>query len=89
MFFQNEGNLRKLGNSRKAVVKLTEGRSESQKVDLITGKIQSPYSEYASIRKCSCTSRIQGWRSPLARLSSISPYSHGCSSTNSRQKRYP
>ena len=51
MFFQNETNLNKPGKNKDAVMKLTEGRSESEKVDLILEKIESMYGEYEEIRK--------------------------------------
>ena len=51
MFFQNETNLNKLGKNREAVLKLTDGMNESEKDDLILGKIESMYGEYRSIRK--------------------------------------
>jgi transposase-like protein len=51
MFFQNGTNLNKLGKNREAVMKLTEGRNESEKVDLILEKIESMYGEYTEIRK--------------------------------------
>ena len=51
MFFQNGTNLNKLGKNKEAVLKLTEGRSESEKVGLILEKIESMYGEYAEIRK--------------------------------------
>ena len=51
MFFQNETNLNKLRKNKEAVLKLTEGRNESEKVDLILEKIESMYGEYAEIRK--------------------------------------
>jgi hypothetical protein len=51
MFFQNETNLNKLGKNKDAVLKLTEGRNESEKVDLMLEKIESMYGGYAEIRK--------------------------------------
>jgi len=51
MFFQNETNLNKLGKNKEAVLKLTEGKNESEKVDLILEKIESMYGEYPEIRK--------------------------------------
>ena len=50
-FFQNETNLKKLGKNKEAVLKLTDGRNESEKVDLMLGEIESLYGEYRSIRK--------------------------------------
>ena len=50
-FFQNETNLKKPGKNKEAVLKLTDGRNESEKVDLMLGEIESLYSEYRSIRK--------------------------------------
>ena len=51
MFFQNETNLNKLGKNKEAVLKLTEGNNETEKVDLILEKIESMYGEYPEIRK--------------------------------------
>jgi hypothetical protein len=49
MFFQNETNLNKLGKNKEAVLKLTEGRNESEKVDLILEKIERMFLNF--IRK--------------------------------------
>jgi hypothetical protein len=51
MFFQNDTNLNKLGKNKEAVLKLTEGKIESEKVDLLLEKIESMYGEYPEIRK--------------------------------------
>ena len=51
MFFQNGTNLNKLGKNKEAVLKLTEGKIESEKVDLLLEKIESMYGEYPEIRK--------------------------------------
>jgi len=51
MFFQNGTNMNKLGKNRDAVLKLTEGRNESENVDLIMEIMESMYGEYAEIRK--------------------------------------
>ena len=51
MFFQNGTNLNKLGKNKEAVLKLTECKSESEKVDLLLEKIESMYGEYPEIRK--------------------------------------
>jgi len=51
MFFQNGTNMNKLGKNKDAVLKLTEGRNESEKVDLIMEIMEIMYGEYAEIRK--------------------------------------
>jgi len=51
MFFQNGTNMNKLGKNREAVMKITEGRNDSEKVDLIMEIMESMYGEYAEIRK--------------------------------------
>ena len=51
MFFQNETNLNKLGKNKEAVLKLTDGKNETEKVDLILERIESMYGEYPEIRK--------------------------------------
>jgi transposase-like protein len=51
MFFQNGTNMNKLGKNKDAVLKLTEGRNESENVDLIMEIMESMYGEYAEIRK--------------------------------------
>ena len=49
MFFPDEGNLNKLGKNRDAVMKLTEGKSEPEIVELILHKISSLYEDDATI----------------------------------------
>ena len=51
MFFQNGTNLNKLRKNKEAVLKLTEGKSELEKVDLLLENIESMYGEYPEIRK--------------------------------------
>ena len=51
MFFQNDANLNKLEKTREPVLKLTGGKNESGKVDLILGKIESMNGEYPEARK--------------------------------------
>jgi len=43
MFFQNEGNLKKLGKNREAVEQLTHGKSEKEIADIMLEKIRSLY----------------------------------------------
>jgi len=43
--------MNKLGKNKDAVLKLTEGRNESEKVDLIMEIMEIMYGEYAEIRK--------------------------------------
>ncbi len=45
MFFQNETNLKKLGKNRDAVVKLTDGMSEKEIVEIMLDRIRSLYGE--------------------------------------------
>ena len=49
MFFPEEENLNKLGKNRDAVMKLTEGKSEPEIVELILHKINSLYGDDATI----------------------------------------
>ena len=51
MFFQNETNLNKLGKNKEAVLKLTDGKNETEKVGLILERIESMYGEYPEISK--------------------------------------
>jgi len=51
MFFQNGTNMKKLGKNREAVMKLTDGRNDWEKVDLIMEIMEIMYGEYAEIRK--------------------------------------
>jgi len=51
MFFQNGTNMNKLGKNKDAVLKLTDGKNESENVDLIMEIMESMYGEYAEIRK--------------------------------------
>ncbi len=45
IFFQNETNLKKLGKNRDVVMKLTEGMSERETVEIMLDSIRSLYDE--------------------------------------------
>jgi len=97
MFFRNGTNMNRLGKNKEAVLKLTDGRNESEKFDLIMEIMESMYGEYAEIRKFLDFIRKHrkevflylknpGLRRPLTWQNSISQYSHGSSRTDSRQR---
>ena len=50
MFFQDEANLNKLGKNRDAIMKITEGKSETEIVDIMLSLIRDLYSSDTIIR---------------------------------------
>ena len=89
MFFQNETNLKKLGENRDAVVKLTEGRTEGEIVEIILYKLNSLYGDDRIIASFLTFVRKHRhevflyledprWRRPQTRQNGTSPSSHGC-----------
>ena len=89
MFFQKKTNLKKLGKNRDAVVKLTEGKTEWEIVEIILYKLNSLYGDDRIIASFLTFLRkhrhevflyleIRRWRRPQTRQNSTSLSSHGC-----------